>query len=79
MAEAYADGRAALAHAADGAMRIGDMLAWTAGSASIFDNLGLERCVRDLQAAISHLTVDQAKHRQAGRLRLGLPAKPGLL
>ena len=76
MIQARAGLRAALAHAADSAMQVVDILARTAGSAALFENLGLERCIRDLHAAVRHVALDQGNYMPAGRLRLGLDVEP---
>src|SRR5581483_1979609 len=64
--------RTAGAHAAETALRVLDMLAAEAGSASIFESGPLERAIRDAQAAAKHVAMNPSSYTVAGRLRLGL-------
>jgi len=64
--------RLALAHAADSSVAIVDSMARLAGSAAIFETFALERCVRDVHAAVKHVAMAPANYILYGRLRLGL-------
>lgn len=64
--------RVASAHAAESAVRIVDALATAAGAASIFETWAMERCVRDVHAAVKHIAMSPSSYTLGGRLRLGL-------
>jgi alkylation response protein AidB-like acyl-CoA dehydrogenase len=64
--------RVAGTHAAETAIAVTDMLATSAGSASIFETCPLERAVRDVHAAARHIAVSPNNYVTAGRLALGL-------
>jgi alkylation response protein AidB-like acyl-CoA dehydrogenase len=64
--------RVACAHAAESAVRIVDMLAADAGAAAIFETCPLERCVRDVHAAVKHIAMSSNNYVIAGRIALGL-------
>ncbi len=64
--------RVAGAHAAETAVRVVDMMAAAAGAASIFETSALERCLRDVHAAVRHVAMSPASYIVAGRLHLGL-------
>jgi alkylation response protein AidB-like acyl-CoA dehydrogenase len=66
--------RLALAHAADNCVAIVDSMARLAGTAAIFESVALERCVRDVHAAVKHVAMAPANYILNGRLRLGLDA-----
>jgi len=67
--------RMAFAHAAETALRIVDMLAAEAGTAAIFESGGLERAIRDVQAATKHIAMNPSIYAVGGRIELGL--EPG--
>lgn len=64
--------RSACALGAETALAIMDMLEAQAGSIAIAENHPLERCSRDLRAAVKHIAVSPALYGITGRLRLGL-------
>lgn len=64
--------RMAGTYAAETAMSIVDMLANSAGAASIFETCRLERAVRDVRAAARHVAVGANNYVVGGRLALGL-------
>lgn len=66
--------RAACAHAADSAVRIVDMLSAVSGTISIFESAPLERCARDIHAAVKHVAMSPNNYVIAGRICLGLDA-----
>jgi indole-3-acetate monooxygenase len=63
--------RAACAFAAESGIHIVNALAATAGSAAIFEKYPLERCVRDMAAAVKHVAMSPSSYTLAGRLCLG--------
>jgi len=67
--------RMACSHAAESAVRIVDMMAAAAGAVAIFETCALERCVRDVHAAVKHVAMSPNNYIVAGRIRLGL--EPG--
>jgi len=64
--------RMAGTYAAETAVNIVDMLANSAGSASIFETCRLERAVRDARAAARHVAIGVNNYVIGGRLALGL-------
>lgn len=68
--------RLACAHAGESALRISDLLAAEAGTASIFETGTLERSIRDIQAATKHIAMNSIGYTMAGRLGLGLDPGP---
>lgn len=69
--------RAACALGAETALAIMDMVEAQAGTIAIAESNPLERCGRDLRAAVKHIAVSPAYYAIAGRLRLGLaPGSP---
>jgi alkylation response protein AidB-like acyl-CoA dehydrogenase len=64
--------RMAGTYAVEVATNIVDMLAATAGSASIFETCRLERAVRDVRAAARHVALGANNYVTGGRVRLGL-------
>ena len=64
--------RMAATYAAEAAVNIVDMLANSAGSASIFETCRLERAVRDARAAARHVAFGPNNYVVGGRLALGL-------
>ena len=64
--------RVACAHAGETAVRVVDMLAAEAGSAAIFEDVGLERAVRDVHAAAKHVAMGPHIYIASGRTALGL-------
>ena len=64
--------RIACAYAAEGSTSIVQALATEAGAVAIFETSGLERAVRDMQAAVKHVAMSPQSYVVAGRLRLGL-------
>ena len=69
---ARADYRAACALVAEGAAQIAETVASLAGSAAILDAVGLERPLRDIQAATKHIAMSPNLYVVSGRLGLGL-------
>jgi alkylation response protein AidB-like acyl-CoA dehydrogenase len=64
--------RVAPAYATETAISIIDMLAVSAGSASIFETCPIERAVRDVRAAARHVALAPGNYLVAGRVGLGL-------
>jgi len=64
--------RVAPAHATEAAVSIIDMLATSAGSASLFETCPIERAVRDVRAAAKHVALAPGNYVVAGRIGLGL-------
>jgi alkylation response protein AidB-like acyl-CoA dehydrogenase len=64
--------RVAAPHATEAAVGIIDMLATSAGSASIFETCPIERAVRDVRAAARHVALSGGNYTVAGRVALGL-------
>jgi alkylation response protein AidB-like acyl-CoA dehydrogenase len=64
--------RLACAHAGESAVRIADLLAAEAGTASILETGTLERSIRDIHAATKHIALNSIGYTIAGRLALGL-------
>lgn len=64
--------RAAGTYAAESATRIVDSLCAMAGTASILESGPLERCARDVQAAVKHIAMSPNNYVVAGRIVLGL-------
>jgi indole-3-acetate monooxygenase len=58
-------------HAANTAKEATDLMFSAGGSASPYTASGLERCVRDIQAAAQHVTVAPANYQMAGQAFLG--------
>jgi alkylation response protein AidB-like acyl-CoA dehydrogenase len=70
--EARAVFRLACSHAGDSAMRVAEMMATASGSAAIFETSPLERCVRDIHAAVKHIAMAPNNYVIGGRVALGL-------
>jgi indole-3-acetate monooxygenase len=68
--------RLACAHAGESAVKIADLLAAEAGTASIFETGTLERSIRDIHAATKHIAMNSIGYAMAGRLSLGLDPGP---
>jgi alkylation response protein AidB-like acyl-CoA dehydrogenase len=68
--------RLACAHAGESAVRIADLLAAEAGTASIFESGTLERSIRDIHAATKHIALNSIGYTIAGRHSLGLDPGP---
>lgn len=68
--------RLACTHAGENAMRIAELLANEAGTASITETGTLERAIRDIHAATKHIAMAPIGYSLAGRLRLGLDPGP---
>jgi len=68
--------RLACTHAGESALRIAELLAAEAGTASIFETGTLERAIRDIQAATKHIAMGSIGYAMAGRLALGLDPGP---
>lgn len=66
--------RAACAHAAESAVRVVDMLSAVSGTISIFESAPLERCARDVHAAVKHVAMSPNNYVIAGRICMGLDA-----
>jgi indole-3-acetate monooxygenase len=67
--------RSACTHAAETAVRIVDLLAAEAGTATIFETSPIERFVRDVHAAVKHIAMTPNNYVVSGRL--GLDLDPG--
>jgi alkylation response protein AidB-like acyl-CoA dehydrogenase len=72
LVRARASLRTACAFAAENAAQLVDSLAAQAGAASIFESCALERCVRDVHAAVKHVAMSSSAYAHLGRLVLGL-------
>ena len=70
--EARALFRVALAHAAEASLRAVEMLAAAAGAAAISETGRLERCLRDVQAAVKHVAMSPHNFTVGGQVMLGL-------
>ena len=70
--EARAFFRLALANAAEASLRAVEMLAAAAGAAAISENGRLERCLRDVQAAVKHVAMSPHNFTTGGQVMLGL-------
>jgi alkylation response protein AidB-like acyl-CoA dehydrogenase len=70
--QARANLRTACALAAENSSAVVQMLAAEAGAVSIFETCGLERAVRDINAAVKHVAMSPQSYIVVGRLRLGL-------
>jgi indole-3-acetate monooxygenase len=69
--------RSSASHAAESSMRVVEMMASAAGAMAIFETCALERCTRDIHAAVKHIAVSPNNYVIAGRVRLGLgPGTP---
>ena len=71
LTEARAFFRLALAHSAQTCLEAVQIIATCAGTASIFDDNALERCLRDIQAAVKHVATAPHNYTVAGQLMLG--------
>ena len=58
-------------HAANAAKEVTELMFSAGGSASPYTSSGLERCVRDIHAAVQHITVAPANYQMAGQALLG--------
>lgn len=65
--------RAACTYAGESAVQIVDRIAAAAGAAAIFETSRLERCVRDVHAAVKHAAMSPNNYVVSGRVGLGLP------
>ncbi|MGE0854168.1 MAG: hypothetical protein AB7O44_31930, partial [Hyphomicrobiaceae bacterium] len=65
--------RAACTHAAETAVEIVGRLAAAEGAVAIFETNRLERCVRDVHAAVKHVSMSPNNYVISGRVALGLP------
>jgi indole-3-acetate monooxygenase len=66
--------RAACTYAAETAIQVVDRLSAAAGAIAIFESAPLERCVRDVHAAVKHAAMSPNNYVISGRLGLGLAA-----
>ena len=64
--------RMACAHSGESAVRIANLLAREASTASIFESGTLERSIRDIHAGTKHFAMNAIGYTIAGRLSLGL-------
>jgi alkylation response protein AidB-like acyl-CoA dehydrogenase len=64
--------RSAMSYVAESSVRVTDMMAAAAGAVSIFETFGLERCSRDVHAAVKHIAMTPNNYITAGRARMGL-------
>lgn len=67
--------RLATSHAATASVRAVDLACGAVGTAAIFTQNALERRLRDIRAAASHVMVGPLTYEAAGRVELGLPAQ----
>ena len=67
--------RVSLAHAAESCQRATGLMAAAAGTAAISEASPLERCVRDMDAAVKHVAMGPHNFAVGGRVVLGL--EPG--
>ncbi|WP_050629236.1 acyl-CoA dehydrogenase family protein [Bradyrhizobium viridifuturi] len=58
-------------HAANAAKQATELMFGAGGSASLDVSCGLERCVRDVHAAVQHLALAPANYQMAGQAHLG--------
>ena len=70
--EARAFFRVALAHSAEACLRAVELLAAAAGAAAIAESGRLERCLRDVQAAVKHVGMSPHNFTVGGQVMLGL-------
>jgi len=68
--------RLACTHAGESGLRIADLLAAEAGTASILEAGTIERSIRDLQAAARHVAMSPSSFTTGGRHALGLDPGP---
>jgi alkylation response protein AidB-like acyl-CoA dehydrogenase len=66
--------RLACAYAAEKSEQVVAAMCTAAGTAAIFETRGLERCQRDVLAAVKHVAMTPNTFIAAGRIRLGLGA-----
>ena len=64
--------RRAQTHAAESAAQAVTLLHRAAGGSSLYESCPLERCFRDVNAVLGHVTVQRGMTEDAGRVRLGL-------
>jgi indole-3-acetate monooxygenase len=64
--------RRAQVHAAESAAQAVALLYRAAGGSSLYERCPLERCFRDVNAALGHITLGRGMLEDAGRVRLGL-------
>jgi alkylation response protein AidB-like acyl-CoA dehydrogenase len=67
--------RLATSHAATASVRAVDLACGAVGTAAIFTQNALERRLRDIRAAATHVMVGPLTYEAAGRVELGLPAQ----
>ena len=63
--------RVALAHSAEASLRAVEILAAAAGASAISENGRLERCLRDIQAAVKHVAMSPHNFTVGGQMMLG--------
>jgi indole-3-acetate monooxygenase len=64
--------RSTVSHVAESAVRVVEMMTSAAGAIAIFESCALERCTRDVHAAVKHIAMSPNNYIVAGRVRLGL-------
>jgi alkylation response protein AidB-like acyl-CoA dehydrogenase len=64
--------RSSVSHAAESAVQVVGMMTSAAGAIAIFEGCALERCTRDVHAAVKHAAMSPNNYVVAGRVRLGL-------
>jgi indole-3-acetate monooxygenase len=64
--------RSSVSHAAESSVRVVEMMTSAAGAMAIFETCRLERCTRDIHAAVKHIAMSPNNYIVAGRVRLGL-------
>ena len=70
--EARAFFRVALAHSAECCVRAVELVTTAAGAAAIMDSSPLERCSRDIQAAVKHIAMAPHNFALGGKIMLGV-------
>lgn len=70
--EARAFFRVSLAHAAEASLRAVEIVAAAAGASSISEASRMERCVRDIHAAVKHVAMSPHNFTVGGQVMLGL-------
>lgn len=76
LAQARITFRLACAYAGESAVRIANLIAREASTASIFETGTLERSIRDIHAGTKHIAMNSIGYTMAGRLSLGLDPGP---
>jgi alkylation response protein AidB-like acyl-CoA dehydrogenase len=64
--------RRAQVHAAESAAEAVALLYRSAGGSSLYESCPIERCFRDVNAALGHTTLQRGMLEDAGRVRFGM-------